>query len=219
MVRAAVPAVGLMHENSKLLFARYARHHFRAGMAVLEIGPDASPSTYEAMVGDTAVSWSTAEIAASLDLDSDRRRFTGGAAQTVTHVMPTEYEIPVDDGTFDIVLAGQVIEHVRRIWRWLPELARVCQPGGLVIILSPVSWPLHEAPVDCWRIYPEGMQTLCDEAGLDVETCLWETLEVGPDVRTCPGESFKAGRRSRLKMRMGWPVEAAYDLITIARKP
>lgn len=69
---------------------------------------------------------------------------------------------PVPSDSYDILLSGRVIEHVRKIWRWFPEVARMCKPGGLVMTMNPVSWHYHEAPVDCWRPYPGGMKALAD---------------------------------------------------------
>jgi len=70
------------------------------------------------------------------------------------------YAIPVDSESFEIVVSANVIEHVEELWRWVPALARVCRRGGKVITINPISWGFHEAPVDCWRIYPDGMKAL-----------------------------------------------------------
>jgi hypothetical protein len=34
--------------------------------------------------------------------------------------------------------------------------------AGMSSSVNPVSWVFHEAPVDCWRIYPEGMKALLE---------------------------------------------------------
>jgi hypothetical protein len=104
------------------------------------------------------------------------------------------------------------------------ELARVTKRGGRVITISPVSWPYHEAPVDCWRIYPAGMETLSRYAGLEVEFSWWGSLESQQSRRTYPGagsawdRSLRFLLRARLKRLVGWPVPVAYDMVTIARK-
>jgi SAM-dependent methyltransferase len=211
-----------MHENSKLLFERYAAPHFKAGMRVLEIGPDGDPSTYRRQLGQLDCDWRTAELAAAL-MPSDR--FHPAVTET-TYRMDDEYTIPAEQDSFDIVLAGQVIEHVRRIWVWLPEVARVTRPGGKVILLSPISWPHHPAPYDCWRIYPDGMEALCADAGLQVTLCEFDALEDVPSKRSYHGvshSSYKTRRRNPLRERaktlLGWPLPNALDLITIAGKP
>jgi len=151
-----------MHPNSRLLFKKYASSLIRDGARVLEIGPDDFPSTYQQIVGDRKTQWETLEL-------SHR--------PGITHVASSEYKFPIEDNTYDVVISGQVIEHVRKIWVWMNEVARICKPGGLVITINPVSWPFHENPVDCWRIYPDGMRALYEDAGLTVQTSVFESLE------------------------------------------
>lgn len=212
-----------MHLNSRLVFERYARAYFRSGSHVLEVGPDGRPSTYQRSVADSGVSWETADLASSASTDGDRL-FGEGATADLTYAMTDAYALPVGDESFDIVLSGQVIEHVPQIWRWMPELARVCRPGGYVITIGPVSWPYHEAPVDCWRVHPEGMRALCEEAGLSVVDTVSVSLEPRTSRRPYPGASFgpspgAKGIVKRLLGTMGWPLPIAIDTVTIARKP
>jgi SAM-dependent methyltransferase len=201
-----------MHKNSRLLFEKYARQHFRPEMRVLEIGPDREPSTYRSIVGATSA-WDTLDFASRSDV-------------ALTYRTTDEYRFPVADSAYDLVFAAQVIEHVRKVWLWVPELARVCRPGGLVIIINPISWHYHESPVDCWRIYPEGMRALCEEAGLEVVLSLWESVELKGLSRITPAGLRKHRIMQRLSGVVGmlnaglkFPVEAAYDTITVARRP
>jgi len=200
-----------MHKNSRLLFEKYARSYFSPEHRVLEIGPDRDPSTYQQIVGPTAA-WDTLDFASRTDVP-------------LTYRTSDEYSFPVPDAAYDVVFAAQVIEHVRKIWRWMPELARVCRPGGLVIVINPVSWHYHESPVDCWRIYPEGMRALCDDAGLEVLLSEWESVELERLGRLTPQKLKKHHIMQRLSGVMGmlnaglrFPVEAAYDTITVARR-
>jgi len=214
-----------MHLNSRLLFEQYALPHLAANQHILEIGPDAIPSTYERAVAHLAPRWESADIAGPLA----RAHHTPGAWRPVAtdHAMPTEYEIPIPDATFDVVVAGQVIEHVRRVWVWIREVARVTKPGGKIILISPISWPYHEAPVDCWRIYPEGMRTLCAEASLTVLTCEMDSLEPPMSRRQYLGDSYYLWHptelslptlTARVKQLVGWPTPTALDLVTVAQK-
>jgi len=102
-------------------------------------------------------------------------------------------------------------------------LARVTKTNGLVITINPVSWNYHEAPVDCWRIYPEGMKSLYEDASLKVVLSLWESLETPHFRRHIPGVSRDIhSRKKRLAYdilgRFGFPVERSYDAITVGRK-
>lgn len=162
-----------MHDNSQRIFLEFARSYFAPGQRVLEIGPDDSPSTYRRLIDVTPLRWET------LDLAADTTIVPGRA---LDHLTSSEIEFPLASDQFDIVLSGQVIEHVRRPWRWLPECARVCKPGGWVITICPVSWPYHEAPIDCWRMYPEGLRALYEDAGLVIEQVTTASLAPMPSL-------------------------------------
>lgn len=83
------------------------------------------------------------------------------SGKNVDIVVP-EYDYPFEDGEFDVVISGSTMEHVRAIWRWVPELVRVLRPGGLLVIVTHSAWWVHGYPVDCWRILPDGMAYLFD---------------------------------------------------------
>lgn len=197
-----------MHKNSKLLFEKYAKEYFHPGMSVLEIGPDRFPSTFCSIVADSSVTWET------LDIHQNPK---------LTYTAVSEYNFPIPDNKYDIVLSGQVIEHVRKIWVWIKEVSRVCKVGGHVITINPVSWPYHEAPIDCWRTYPEGMRALYEDASLEVILSEWESLEGVNFRKRIPGRSQeRQSKRLRIAYRMlslfGFPVECAFDTITIGVK-
>ncbi|CAA9330685.1 MAG: hypothetical protein AVDCRST_MAG89-2107 [uncultured Gemmatimonadetes bacterium] len=201
-----------MHKNSTRLFERYAKPFFKPGMRVLEIGPDREPSTYRSLLDGEFASWDTLDAFPRTDV-------------ALTYLAESEYDFPVPADSYDIVFSAQVIEHVRKIWRWMPELSRVCRPGGLVVTINPVSWHYHESPVDCWRIYPEGMRALSDDAGLDVVLSEWGSMEMQGVERRAPRLVRKQQVFQRLSGLIGmlnatvkFPVEAAYDTITVARK-
>lgn len=72
----------------------------------------------------------------------------------------------IESARYDVVLCGQAFEHIRFPWLTIKEIQRVLKPGGIAIITAPSGGPEHKYPVDCWRIYPDGFQALCDYAGL-----------------------------------------------------
>jgi SAM-dependent methyltransferase len=187
---------------------KYAREYFQPHLRVLEIGPNGFPSTYQSIINDPSITWDTS------DLQNDER---------LTFKALSEYSFPVSDNSYDIVLSGQVVEHVRKIWVWIKEVARICKKGGIVITINPVSWPYHEAPYDCWRAFPEGMKSLYDEASLQVILSTWQSLEAQQYRNTVPGRSAQY-QPWRLRLaysilgKVGFPVECAYDTITIGKK-
>src|SRR3954454_12021003 len=145
------------------MFDRYGADCITTGDRVLEIGPDLIPSSYRGRVSVEVGSWETLDFA---------------GRPGVTHGTEDPYHFPLPDDGYDVVLSGQVIEHVPKIWRWMPELARIVRPGGVVITVAPISWPFHEAPVDCWRMYPDGLCALYEDAGLTVEVAEWGSAEL-----------------------------------------
>lgn len=197
-----------MHTNSLLLFNKYASSFFKPNMKVLEIGPDGFPSGYARAINDPSITWETLDIYESAKL---------------TYPSSDLYSFNIPNESYDIVLSGQVIEHVKKPWLWMPELARVTRPCGYVITINPLSWVYHRAPVDCWRIYPDGMIALYEEAGMSVVDSRCESLESPNYRRYRPGVSMecqspKKQWLSRLFGRVGFPIERSYDTITIGRK-
>jgi len=201
-----------MHLNCALLFQKYATERFPENAEVLELGPVSVPSPFQAALGRPAA-WSTADFISEA--------YDGGR---IDYVMTDDNTIPCADAQFDVVLNANVIEHVRKPWRWLPEVARVCRPGGLVITITPVSWPYHEAPIDCWRMYPDGLRSLYEDAGLETVVATAESLEPPRSRHTYQGAGRLTvrpvrGARGRAQQLLGWPVPVAVDTIVIGVKP
>lgn len=168
-----------MHINSELLFRKHALGYFKPGMRVLEIGPDATPSTYYKcategeLANDWPLQWDTADI----------KPLPPGNHTGTPMVLEDPYWVPVDAETYDVVVTGQVIQYVTNVRTWISDLARVCRMGGQVIIIGPISWP-QDAPFDKWRIFPDGMRTLYHFAGLDADLSIYESLD-GDKPTTC----------------------------------
>lgn len=197
-----------MHTNCKLLFDKYAKIFIQPDSVVLEIGPDSFPSSLRNLTQEPTAVWHTLDIWANPEL---------------TYPSSDPYSFDIASEFYDLVISAQVIEHVKKPWLWLAELARITKVGGLVITINPVSWVYHEAPVDCWRIYPEGMKALYEQAGLTVLTSFWESLETPQYRRYRFGTSLEHQSKARQVLtkvfgRIGFAAERAYDTITIGRK-
>jgi SAM-dependent methyltransferase len=76
--------------------------------------------------------------------------------------------LPFAAATFDTVLNVQVLEHTPRPRALVHEMARVLKPGGLLIVVAPFQFRLHEQPHDYFRYSSHGLRHLCEEAGLEV---------------------------------------------------
>lgn len=86
----------------------------------------------------------------------------------------------------DVLISGQVFEHVEFFWVTMLEIARVLKPNGLCCIIVPSGGFEHRYPVDCWRFYPDGLQALARFVRLDVLAAYtqWEDCDYadGSDV-------------------------------------
>lgn len=74
----------------------------------------------------------------------------------------------IKDEEFDVVVSISTLEHTQYPWLFMRELARILRPGGLLCVNAPYQWDYHEHPVDCWRIFPDGMRAVMKFNGLTV---------------------------------------------------
>ena len=224
-----------MHLNCKLIFKKHVVTFFKPGIKVLEIGPLGNPSEYQKIINDRSIEWQTLNLV-NWTLDDM------GNKDQLTVLTNDPYHYPVLDNTYDIVVSGSVMEHVEDIINWYQELKRIIKPGGYIITIVPVSWPYHEAPVDCWRIFPEGFKSIFSTVGLKKITCIFESLEFENCYPTLNKNNFEIlpGRsiywdksKTQLNSQIRWnqlirkipffrrliiPIEAAFDTISIAQK-
>lgn len=83
----------------------------------------------------------------------------------VDRVLSKPYRIPLRSGTVDLVVSGQVFEHVPFVWATMFEVARVLRPDGLAFVVAPSRGHPHNVQ-DLWRFYPDGMRALAAHSGL-----------------------------------------------------
>jgi SAM-dependent methyltransferase len=76
--------------------------------------------------------------------------------------------LPFPDRSFDTVLSVQVLEHTPRPGQLVMEMGRVLADDGILILLAPFPFRLHEQPHDYFRYSPHGLRQLCAEAGLEI---------------------------------------------------
>lgn len=82
------------------------------------------------------------------------------------HALPSDWS-----EKFSGVLCSEVLEHVARPWVALPELRRVIEPGGWIIVTTLLTFHIHGYPSDFYRYTAEGLKVLLSDAGfVDVQT-------------------------------------------------
>jgi SAM-dependent methyltransferase len=89
--------------------------------------------------------------------------------------------LPFENCSFDTVLNVQVLEHTPHPLTLMKEMARVLKPGGRLILSAPFQFRMHEQPHDYFRYTRFGLESLCKEVGLTVESThaqgsLWSVL-------------------------------------------
>ncbi|MFL5963576.1 MAG: class I SAM-dependent methyltransferase [Gaiellaceae bacterium] len=111
--------------------------------------------------------------------------------------------LPVEDGSFDVVLCTQVLEHSDDPAQAVRELRRVTAPGGRVLASTHGVQVYHPSPVDYWRWTHEGLRRLFEQSAD------WSSVTVDP----------AAGTGSALAMLLGTYVEIALRRTPLARPP
>lgn len=177
-----------MHASSLQIFSKYVVDYIEDDMSILEVGPGQRSAylLHLAKVANKSILWHYAswwpresrtradgscvyglvdpKYLPFDDMPEEWRLKYGNQIHRIE--MPDDNTISCPDNTYDMVLTGQVIEHVRQPWIWVKELARVAK--SYLVIIGPNTWPQHGAPSDYWRIWPAGMRVLLQEADLEV---------------------------------------------------
>ncbi len=77
-----------------------------------------------------------------MDLSESMLRETRSRLDSACLTAASAIELPFKDGTFDFVFSVRVMQHIRDQQKMMSEMARVCKPGGRVILVTYNSWSL-----------------------------------------------------------------------------
>ncbi len=69
---------------------------------------------------------------------------------------------------FDVVVCMNVLEHVYHPHAALDNIVRLVRPGGLVIVITPLVWDLHDWPHDFVRLNPDFFREYARRSGLRI---------------------------------------------------
>jgi SAM-dependent methyltransferase len=78
--------------------------------------------------------------------------------------------LPFADGSVGAAICVEVIEHVFETQALLAELARMLEPGGRLLLTSPLCYGEHMQPWDFHRFTRFALQRLLDAAGFEIES-------------------------------------------------
>jgi SAM-dependent methyltransferase len=111
--------------------AAYLLGSLRPGQTLLDVG--CGPGTITADLAARVAPGRVVAVDAAPDvLDEARRALAARALNTVEVRLADVHALDFADGTFDVVHAHQVLQHVADPVRALREMRRVCRPGGIV---------------------------------------------------------------------------------------
>lgn len=114
---------------------RFLLGDISAGERVLDLG--SGEGFFAAALLDAGASVLAADIA-----EEPLRRAARRRADLGTWLLPAEADWGLADASFDVVWAGEVIEHVADTAGWLSEARRVLRGGGRLLLTTPDHGPL-----------------------------------------------------------------------------
>lgn len=132
----------------------YLLPHLRPGMSILDVGCGPGSITLDlaaAVPGGRVVGIENTEapLEAARTLAAER-----GDTSTVFELADALH-LPYADGSFDVVHAHQVLQHLPDPVRALREMARVCRPGGVLAArdadYAAMAWYPVSKSMELWR--------------------------------------------------------------------
>ncbi len=180
--------IGAMHSSSFDKMAEFRRRYLtgREGEAltILDLGSQDINGSYRQLF--SAPSW------CYLGVD-----MAAGANVDVVLADPYDWRELAPESA-DVIVSGQTFEHTEFFWLTIQQIARTLRQNAICCIIAPSSGPEHRFPVDCWRVYPDGLRAVARYAGLETVEA-WTQWEDSPEY---DNESNK------------W-----HDSVLVARKP
>lgn len=64
------------------------------------------------------------------------------------------------DGSFDLVVCTEVLEHTLQPFDAVAEMHRLLKPGGYLLLSVPFNFRIHGPLPDCWRFTEHGLRAL-----------------------------------------------------------
>jgi SAM-dependent methyltransferase len=127
-------------------------------------------------------------------------------------------DFPALDGRFDAISMWHVIEHVRDPKRYLEHAYRLLQPGGWLLIETPVVGSISEGFGADWRFYmpvehinlfsQQALFRLCSHTGFDLRS--WVRFGSGNTAGSVPPANKRAMDRVAKQHGFGDTLAALY---------
>jgi 2-polyprenyl-3-methyl-5-hydroxy-6-metoxy-1,4-benzoquinol methylase len=138
-----------------MLTVDFDRLGVRPGSNLIDVGCGAGRHSFEAFRrgADVVAFDQDVEELNNVDAILQAMQQQGEAPATATGeaVKGDALDLPYDDGTFDFVIASEILEHVPQDDRAIDELIRVLKPGGRMAVTVP-RWLPEKV---CWMLSDE----------------------------------------------------------------
>jgi SAM-dependent methyltransferase len=72
------------------------------------------------------------------------------------------HALKIPSNSVGSVICIDTLEHVENIEKAMKEMYRVLRPGGSIVIVSVMNFPIHDYPSDYWRFTPECFRRLLE---------------------------------------------------------
>lgn len=143
-----------MHQSSVYIIENFLKKYGIKGRTVLEVGSMDINGSFKKIVEDMGMKY------VGIDIED------GPNVDVVLSDPYHWYEIKSHE--YDIIISSSTFEHIEFPWCTMVQIRRVMKIGALCCITVPSRGPEHKFPVDCWRIYPDGMKALAKWVNLSV---------------------------------------------------
>lgn len=124
------PFIKAFHERRLAVLKRLFTKHIKPGARVIDVG--SGHSMFYLIFGENPPFHVTC-----LDLDRTLITQIGPQRPTYRWLVAAMQELPFDDASYDVLYAGEIIEHVADPDLALAEWNRVLRPGGTLIVTTP----------------------------------------------------------------------------------
>jgi hypothetical protein len=117
-----------------------------------------------------------------------------------------DLEQPIDEiraatqhQTFASVMVLNVLEHTFEPIAVLDKMFALLPLAGTCIVIVPASWPLHDWPMDCWRILPNFYEQYAQRRGYKIHPDLFEYVGNKGSVASSSPYAFPLPSKSKFQ--------------------
>lgn len=136
-----------LHKILKHLIAKYVNNN----LVVLDYGSGTSP--YKDLFDGKSVKYIRADIDKTVRPD---------------YILSENKNIPLKNGSIDVIISTQVLEHIKNPNFYLQECARLLGRGDLLLLSTHGIWPYHPYPEDFHRWTKTGLTSQIKDSGFKI---------------------------------------------------